>query len=256
MPWGSRPGAPLAALILRYHASVADSDEHPVGSHTAAAGAIREEYIAQGLSEAEVMVRMHTDGMDHILSRQNEAAAHAVSQGGATLAAVMKAASHTLGREVYINLHRGARPDDEAPSPPPQPSHVPIPGYDYRPVDASDWLLHDARVFIQPEGADPDSACRRPGLLCVAHDSEPPYIFTVAYDESDEDLTHDAELLSRSELVARGRREDNLAWPWTPEALVDATPEEPAANPSPAGPAPAPPPPARRMPATVVTWNC
>jgi len=37
---------------------------------------------------------------------------------------------------------------------------------------------------------------------------------------------------------------------------LDATPEENAASPSPAGPAPALPPPARRMPATVVTWNC
>jgi len=92
---------------------------------------------------------------------------------------------------------------------------------------------------------------RRSGFLCVAHDSIPPYVFTVAYDESDEDLTHDAELLSRSELVARGQREGDLAWSWTPEA-PDVTLKEPATSPAPAGPAPA----NRRRPATVVTWKC
>jgi hypothetical protein len=153
------------------------------------------------------MVRIHTDGMDHIISRQNKAAALAVSQGCVTLAAVMKATSLTLRREVYMNPYRGARPDHEAAAPPPQPSPAPLPEYDERPVDASDWSLHDTRVFIRPEGVDSDSAHRRPGLLPIAYDSSPPYVFTVAYDESDENLARNAELLSRSELVARGRRE-------------------------------------------------
>jgi hypothetical protein len=91
----------------------------------------------------------------------------------------------------------------------------------------------------------------------IALDHSPPYIFTVEYDTDDGVHDFNVELLCRSELVARGHRLDETAWPqWyagTPIA-PDAPPEEPVPT-SPA-PIPTPAPRARRLPATVVTWNC
>ena len=91
----------------------------------------------------------------------------------------------------------------------------------------------------------------------IARDHTPPYIFTVEYDDDDELHDYDFELLCRSELVARGHRLDETAWPqW--RAGAPNAPDAPHEEAVLVGLAPTPTqaPGGRRLPATVVTWNC
>ena len=82
VPYGNRKGAPLAALMLRYRL---DHPDTPLLIR-ACGEAVRDSYGA--LPVATLLARIHTDGMEYILSSQNEAAASAVSAGATTLPAV------------------------------------------------------------------------------------------------------------------------------------------------------------------------
>ena len=92
VPWSNRKGAPLAALILKYHL---DNDGAPI-SNCDAAEDIHAEYAYDASSVGELLAQIHKDGLDCILSRQDEAAASAVAHGASNLADVQKATVHIL----------------------------------------------------------------------------------------------------------------------------------------------------------------
>ena len=147
-------------------------------SNTAAAQAIHADYKTHVCYEGELLALIHKDGMDCILSRQNEAAAAAVSKGASTLADVQEATIPTLCRD--LDPHRVDDPIREVPPPPQRPAAISHPVYDHLPVSDTEWAdLHGVRVSLTGAHTDADPGTRRPGTMHVARDHTPPYIFTV-----------------------------------------------------------------------------